>query len=130
MLGHRRNLLIAASGCALVVGACALFAHLAFSGGGDLCVNDNVLETVSPNARLKAVAFRRNCGATTDYSTHISILPAGDKLRNEGGNVFTANHELSLSVHWIDDEHLRVTGETRTHFLRLTEFRGVHISYE
>jgi hypothetical protein len=97
----------------------------------DVCGNDSVVETISPNGQLKAVTFRRNCGATTDYSTHVSILPASRKLPNESGNVFVRNHEPALVVRWIDDQHLSISGGgASTSFKRLSEFKGVYITYE
>jgi len=113
----------------LAVGGVAVLVFFAVPSLGD-CGNDNLVETVCPNGQLKAVTFRRDCGATTSYSTHVSILLASRKLPNEPGNVFTADHEPSITLHWIDDHHLSVTGETETHFLHLTEFRGVTITYQ
>ncbi len=124
-----RAFLIVAGLCVLAVGGVAVLVFFAFPSLGG-CDNDNLVETVSFNGQLKAVTFRRNCGATTSYSTHVSILPVSRKLRNEPGNVFTANHEPSITLHWSDDHHLSVTGETETQFLHLTEFRGVSIIYQ
>ena len=69
-------------------------------------------------------------GATTSYSTGVSILPARHKLPNKSGNVFTADQEPSISVRWIDDRTLSISGDTQTHYLHLTEFRGVRITYD
>ena len=114
----------------LALGGVALFVFYAYRGSGEVCANDQVVETASPDGQLKAVTFRRNCGATTGYSTHVSILPADGKLANEGGNVFTASDEPSITVRWIDDRHLSISGETYTKFLHLKELRGVQITYE
>lgn len=57
--------------CAL----CLLFPFLAFAFSNP-CGNDEVREFLSPNGRVKAVVFRRNCGATTSHSTHVSVLRA------------------------------------------------------
>lgn len=114
----------------LVVGSLALFIYFFFPSVDDLCDNDNLIETVSPNGQLKAVTFRRNCGATTSYSSGVSILSASQNLPNEAGNVFVANHEPSIIVRWIDDGHLSISGETKTQFLHLTEFRGIRIIYD
>jgi hypothetical protein len=55
-------------------------------------------ETVAPNGTLKAVTFRRDCGATTKYSVQVSILPAKKPLPNEGGNVFVASGEPNIVI--------------------------------
>jgi hypothetical protein len=94
------------------------------------CDNDKVVETFSPNGQFKAVTFRRNCGATTSYSTHVSILPASSKLPNEAGNVFIAKHEPAITLRWIDDRHLSVTAEKESPFLQVADFEGIRITYE
>ena len=122
-----RALLILGSIPLLVSGGYVLFISIAFH---DLCGNDNLRESISPGGQLKAVTFRRDCGATTGYSTQVSILPASRKLPNEAGNVFIVDHEPSIAVRWIDDHHLSISGETNTPFLHLTEFNGVQITYD
>jgi hypothetical protein len=57
----------------------------------DPCGNQVVQVIPSPDGKLKAVVFERDCGATTEFSTQVSILPAGDKLLNDGGNLFVAD---------------------------------------
>ena len=126
----KRMLLVLGSVLLLAVGGYALSLHFLFPSVDDLCGNDDLVETVSPNGQLKAVTFRRHCGATTSYSTGVSILPARHKLPNKSGNVFTADQEPSISVRWIDDRTLSISGDTQTHYLHLTEFRGVRITYD
>ena len=102
-----------------------------FALPGDLCANDNLRESISPNGALKAVLFRRDCGATTSYSTQVSILPASHQLPNEAGNVFVVSGEPIVVVRWIDDQHLSISGGgASTAFVHLTDFRGVRITYD
>lgn len=56
-----------------------------------LCANTLVERILAPDGRREAVLFARNCGATTGYSTHVSVFAAGDSLPNEAGNVFAAD---------------------------------------
>lgn len=56
----------------------------------DLCGNTLLAETPSPEGNLRAVVFERNCGATTSFSTQVSVIESGSTLPNEGGNVFIA----------------------------------------
>jgi len=115
---------------AIAAGGFALFAFFAFPNMDSLCENNNLRETLSPDGQFKAVIFCRDCGATTAVSAQVSILPAGRKLPNDGGNVFVANREPPIAVRWIDDHHLRISGDTRTPYLHLAEFHGVHIIYD
>lgn len=65
----------------------------------------------SPNGRYKAVIYQFDCGAPSEFSTHVSILNAGDELRDEPGNIFRADghpDESSPEITWLDDEHLSI----------------------
>jgi hypothetical protein len=57
----------------------------AFAGG--MCGNEELQSLVGPDGRHRAVAFQRDCGATTGFSRQLSVLPAAAALPNEGGNV-------------------------------------------
>lgn len=61
------------------------------SGCVDPCGNDEVARVPSPDVKYEAVVFQRDCGATTDFSTQISVLPKGDSLPGAVGNVFIAD---------------------------------------
>lgn len=54
----------------------------------DGCGHTLYAELASPDNRYKAIVFERSCGATTDFSTQISILPMTETLPNESGNIF------------------------------------------
>jgi hypothetical protein len=76
----------------------------------DLCANAQISDAASPDGKLKAVTFRRDCGATTKYSVQVWIIPAKKPLPNGGGNVFVASGEPNIVVRWIDDRHLSISG--------------------
>ena len=102
-----------------------------FASPSDLCANDNLRESVSPNGTLKAVLFRRDCGATTSYSTQVSILPTSRQLPNEAGNVFIVGGEPLVVVRWLDDRHLSISGGgAATAFKHVSAFNGVQITYD
>ena len=61
---------------------------LLFWGTDSMCGNEIYQEIFSPDNEYKAVVFQRDCGATTGFSTQISILRATDELPNNPGNVF------------------------------------------
>src|SRR5690349_7530517 len=95
----------------------------------DLCGNTIVATEFSPDHQRKAVLFERNCGATTGFSSQVSVLPADDDLPNEGGNVFAANEGRGgeptawggpfVALHWRD---------ARTLMLRHDAFADVRFS--
>ena len=55
------------------------------------CGNDLVREVRSPSGKMKAVVFERDCGATTGFSTQVSLLLSNKSLPNESGNLFIAD---------------------------------------
>ena len=94
----------------------ALIAIVYFSFD-DLCANTVQSEIVSPNGFNKAVVFERDCGATTDFVTQVSVLKLKDTLENEGGNVFSAslenkkinnNQDEIVNVRWLNDRLLEI----------------------
>src|SRR4051794_26546999 len=86
-----------------------------FGDGFDMCGN-TVLRTIpSPDGKLKAVIFERSCGATTGFSTQVSILRSNDKLPHEAGNLFVVAGYSSgpgggpwVDVKWSQDRQLLV----------------------
>jgi len=82
--------------------------------------NTPVREVPSPSGKYKAVVFERSAGATTSFSTQISIIRSSGKLKNEPGNIFIADCDHGkapsaswggpeVRVKWIDDDTLSIT---------------------
>ena len=71
-------------------------------GGCGLCNNDEQFRVPSPDAALEAVIFQRDCGATTGFSTQISIVTKGSVLPNGGANLFVADtdHGKAPAASW------------------------------
>jgi hypothetical protein len=106
--------------------SCLALLWLAYSSmvgcSSALCRNDVMSEARSPNGRLKAVVFRRDCGATTWWVTGVSILSATQTLSNGSiGNVIALDddeksrkpisHDGLIEVHltWRSDRLLNVS---------------------
>jgi hypothetical protein len=111
------------------------------AGCSDGCGNTVLATQNSPDGQHSAVLFERNCGATTPFATHISVLRKGERLSG-GGNTFTAdaNHGAAstgawggpwAAIAWLSPSKLvvRYADGSRT-FRREDEVEGVHISYE
>jgi hypothetical protein len=94
---RRDTLLTLALLCATCVTAC---------GWSDPCGNSIRATAPSPSGRAKAVVFVRDCGATTGYSTQVSVLPARAEFLSqptafrstEAGNALVVGEELSVST--------------------------------
>lgn len=55
------------------------------------CGNNVLAEAASPDGKFQAVVFERDCGATTGFSTQVSVLARSSNLGNKTGNVFVAD---------------------------------------
>ena len=72
---------------------CALCGVLSLGIGGflffspDMCANEVISESLSPDGRQKIILFQRDCGATTGFSTQASLLSATETLPNKSGNL-------------------------------------------
>ena len=116
-------------------------ALLALTACSDICANNLVTRVEAPDGRHSATMFQRDCGATTGFSTQISVLSAGDKMAG-GGNAFRADDDHGVAVvgawggpwaetKWLSNEHLliRYAGRSRI-FEQDDQVSDVRISYE
>lgn len=71
------------------------------TGCADGCDNTVIQENTSPSGEIKAVMFRRDCGATTGFSTQISVIAKNEELTG-GGNAFIADddHGTAYTGDW------------------------------
>jgi hypothetical protein len=86
----RRKLL--AIGIALAAIPLTMIATLVyFFMSNDSCANSAIAEVRSPDGKYKAVVFERSCGATTDFSTQVSVLPSNAPQPKSGGNALVVD---------------------------------------
>jgi len=105
----------------------------------DGCGNEEYRRTTSPNQRWDAVAFVRDCGATTGFSTQVSIVESTRQLPNDSGNVLTFSDNEgafadAIEMHWVADDQLLIrypASIAGTHIGRKsTHWRQITIRYE
>ena len=101
----------------------------------------------SPDGKWDVVLMVRNAGATTDYSTQLSVIPAGARLSREialcrPGNVFIAdgNHGavavndrgfMHVDVVWQSPNHVLITFPPSAHvFKQERRFQSVLVNYD
>ena len=87
----RRVLKITVSAVASAAGIATIGMALMAYAERDMCGNVVVAEYPSPDASTRVVVFVRNCGATTDFSTHASLLGPDTRLANSVGDLFAAD---------------------------------------
>ena len=120
--------------------AMVIFAFLACAGCG--CAS-RVIETVrAPRGFLQAIIFTRDCGATTSFSTHISIVGSMNSEPWGRREVFIADHdhgkvglgsrnELSVDVSWIDASTLLIIYPRHARvFKRESKVHGISVEYK
>lgn len=85
---------------------------IAFSSPS-LCGNTVKRVVSAPTGDVRAVEFDRGCGATTGFSTQVSILRDGEALnQDDGGNVLTSDHgpePLPRPPEWLGPRTLKIT---------------------
>ena len=95
----------------LIVGVPLVIGGLLIYATRDMCGNEMYAEELSPDKKYKAVIFQRDCGATTGFSTQISIIGANDELENESGTIFIIDgHPDSVSpeIRWLSNAELSI----------------------
>jgi hypothetical protein len=98
---------------------------------GELCGNDPLTAEESPDKKHVAMVFLRDCGATTGFSTQVSILDAPGKLQNQPGNILVVEGKHPCSVRWEGNNKLVISGlDSAKEFLKLAEYKGIEIKYE
>lgn len=106
------------------------------------CGNKKYIEKLSPNKDKKAIVFEYDCGATTDFSTHISILNSDEILeKTESGNLFVAdsNHGesnmngeiIDLNINWLDNQTLIIDYDKKARVFKNKKTKsGINIIYK
>lgn len=82
-----------------------------------MCGNEVIQTLPSQDQHYSAVLFERDCGATTGFSTQISII-SESSLPNEAGNVFIADlrglgptgswHGPIARMRWVNNRMLEI----------------------
>ncbi|HEY2033350.1 MAG TPA: hypothetical protein VGH02_06645 [Rhizomicrobium sp.] len=121
---------------AAIVAASSLLA--ACDAGCDI---KTISDVSSPDKTMKAILFERDCGATTDFTSQVSILSATQRASGSKGNTFIAdtNHGSTknttwggplVKLEWTGPRRLKVHYDSRARlFLKEKNVAGVNISY-
>jgi hypothetical protein len=107
-------------------------------GCADGCGNTPIQTATAPTGHKAAILFERNCGATTDYTTQISLIEAGEKPSGKG-NIFIADGGLKSAswggpwaeMSWLSPGHLLIRYDASARVFEQQESAdGVRISFE
>lgn len=136
MLKYLKNIVIGIFTLFLLcIGGLYLFVHSL----PDLCRDAVLAAHPSPNNKLNAVIFERDCA--TDFSTQVSILPRTSALE-EYSSIFVAdtNHGAApagqgggpeVRITWLSDTQLQIQHHKMAHIIRAeTKSEEVEVGYD
>jgi hypothetical protein len=112
-----------------------LLASSVFSGCDDevfsRCEDNATIEAVSPGGRYVATVFERNCGATTDYSTNVSLREAKEASDTSSQTpIFTVTGQPAIALQWSTETTLTVVVPETETFKKLDVWRDVRVAYQ
>lgn len=132
---------LAAALALFVIMACvvAIVQFSSFNLASD-CGNEVLQQVVSPNKTHVAFIFQRDCGATTGFSTQVSIFPAGKNLTDdEAGNVFDCDTNYGkapsgagggpeVNIEWTSNNQMKMSYSQRARiFFKKDSLEGISI---
>jgi hypothetical protein len=118
-----------------------LIALLTCAGCSDVCQNTNASRNLSPDGTLAAVLFQRDCGATTGFSTQVSILEPNE-IPKGSGNAFIADDDHGAArvgswngswaeTKWLAPDHLLIRYAAKSRLFKQNDrVSGVRITYQ
>lgn len=116
-------------------------AVLSLGGCSDSCSNRLIGRADAPDEQRTAILFQRDCGATTSFSTQVSVVTHGSQSP-KSGNAFRAddNHGAAAAgnwggpwaeIKWLAADHLQIRYARQSRVFEQAEHvSGVRISYQ
>jgi hypothetical protein len=93
---------------------------------------DNVVSKVatSPSGSHSAVVFSRECGATSGFSTQVSVIRGGSRLPDDGGNTLILGDQVEVGLTWSGDGDLIIAYSSSSEaFRKESMVAGVGVRY-
>lgn len=102
------------------------------------CSDKIASETASPNEKLKAVVYVRDCGATTRASTKVVIVPRSQARPRYSDDIVFSGYEVpwdakehKVSLEWRSDRQLKIKYKPDVELTQLKNYvRKVHVDFE
>ncbi|EJE7233851.1 hypothetical protein M5L40_000743 [Clostridium botulinum] len=94
--------------------------------------NISVLKEINLGSTgYKAVAILYDGGATTDFSTQVSIIKTSDSKIPNHSNIFIGNHSKKINISW-ENNTLKIYQDCSKNniFLKKNNFKNIKIKYE
>jgi hypothetical protein len=90
-----------------VPGIVASLMALALLSSCDDCEDSVVSEARNPSTGYVATFLERNCGATTDYVSHVVLRESGSDL-SDADDVLVLDYQQSLTLTWTNPRELLI----------------------
>ena len=96
-----------------------------------ICGEEVLSERKSPNEAFVFSLHRRNCGATTDYATALSIRRASDDFDPSARDeVLLIDGDVPVTAFWIDADRIEIDIPKGADVFRSAEkWEGIAITY-
>ena len=116
-----------------------ILAALVLDGLGNLsdemCATTIFEQSASPSGKLKAVVYQVDCGATTGFNRHVSIVSSDTDLTKKNPKLGTSSLALKdapeVKMVWLSSNRLEVQYPESTNVLRSEpKSEGVAIEYK
>jgi hypothetical protein len=122
-------------------GGCIVLLDHLFS---DMCATTIIDQVASPSGKLKAVIFQFDCGATSDFNSHVAIVPGNkdttekDALpssffaadRDHGRAPEGKEHGPEVRLSWLSDSRMEIQHHELARIIRAEKSsKGVAVDY-
>jgi hypothetical protein len=95
--------------------------------GEPMCGNQLRQDLASPDGEHRAIAFVRDCGATTSHSPQVWLGDADAALAPSTiGNVYRGDRSDQITIAWLAGDRLQITTDARV-LVHVATFDGVAI---
>lgn len=96
--------------------------------------NDELKSTLtSPDRKLSAAIFKRNCGATTGYTTHVSLIKALEESEMEiskaSNTIAIVDNSNNIDIKWRSNNELHVIYKDNEFYKKISLIKGIKIRY-
>jgi hypothetical protein len=93
------------------------------------CKNAVVFGAPSPDGAFIAFVFHRSCAGSSAVSTHVSIIPFRDSLRNETGNVLVVGDIQPVKISWRSPTQLVVSHFKDPTYQRTQQLDSISVDF-
>ncbi len=94
------------------------------------CENIITSTIKNPSNSYVAILFSRDCGATTSFTTNVSIIKHNQILPNKAGNIYIAEDlQKNSSIHWLNTNTLHIKGASYKTFKQKYIYDNIKLKY-